>query len=88
MKNSVAVNVSVSIQNLTVEENRELREYRNSLFPLVLAKHPHSDWCELVTGLWHECDCGASDERQRAMDKIAYTWLKRRGKYRELEGNL
>jgi hypothetical protein len=34
----------------------------------------HSDWCELITGLWHECDCGFTQELEWIVDwKI---WLK------------
>lgn len=38
---------------------------RLDLVHFVNAKFPHAEWCELETGLWHECDCGASEERMR-----------------------
>ncbi len=37
----------------------------------------HSDWCELVTGLWDSCDCHV-DEHYRLLSHLEFMihWLK------------
>ncbi len=69
-----------ALRALSDAERVAYNDYMNPLYFVVNAKYPHSQWCELETGLWHSCDCGASDERETALDKITNVWLKRRGK--------
>jgi hypothetical protein len=63
----------------TKDEQRVYSRYIDSLYPYILRKYPHSEWCELETGFWHDCDCGASNDRDKALAKILQVWLKRRG---------
>ena len=42
----------------------------NYIWHLILLKFPHSEWCELETGLWDECDCGASEERVKLYSRF------------------
>ena len=64
---------------LTKDEHRLLARYLRQMAPFVEQKYPHSEWCELETGLWHTCDCGAAEDREKAFDKLTHVWLKRRG---------
>jgi hypothetical protein len=38
---------------------------KNQVWWLLVQKFPHAEWCELVTDLWDECDCGAGQQRTK-----------------------
>jgi hypothetical protein len=43
---------------------------KNYVWNLIVLKFPHAEWCELNTGLWDECDCGASDKRIKLYERF------------------
>lgn len=79
-----SANVWESIRLLSEDERNELGDYVHNLYDNVRDKFPHAHYCELETGLWDSCTCGVEEEREEALNKIRYIWLKKRGKYIEV----